>query len=152
MPWSDLESLSSIASVKRSLAVLAKRLFGESLFSFFSFFLEEFLEAVALYKLDITALRISWCFVWFWEKRIWEKEQVFSLFNTVFYWWMNDLRSHVNIIISMYSINCLDSKRIIDDRKFTKWESWFDESRENRFLNVSSISLSIRSIFMIREL
>lgn len=62
MPWSDLESLSSIASVKRSLAVLAKRLFGESLFSFF-FFLEEFLEAVALYKLDITALRISWCFV-----------------------------------------------------------------------------------------
>lgn len=62
MPWSDLESLSSIASVKRSLAVLAKRLFGESLFSFF-FFIEEFLEAVALYKLDITALRISWCFV-----------------------------------------------------------------------------------------
>lgn len=62
MPWSDLESLSSITSVKRSLAVLAKRLFGESLFSFF-FFLEEFLEAVALYKLDITALRISWCFV-----------------------------------------------------------------------------------------
>lgn len=61
MPWSDLESLSSIASVKRSLAVLAKRLFGESLFSFF--FIEEFLEAVALYKLDITALRISWCFV-----------------------------------------------------------------------------------------
>lgn len=63
MPWSDLESLSSIASVKRSLAVLAKPLFGESLFSFFSFFLEEFLEPVALYKLDITALRISWCFV-----------------------------------------------------------------------------------------
>lgn len=63
MPWSDLESLSSIASVKRSLAVLAKRLFGESLFSIFSFFLEEFLETVALYKLDITALRISWCFV-----------------------------------------------------------------------------------------
>lgn len=58
----------------------------------------------------------------------------FLIFSLVIYWPINDLRSHVNIIISIYSIGCLDSKKIIYDRKFTKWESWISrESPSERF-------------------